>query len=96
MNLTVSPAELTTAGETISGLYQKYTNQITEMYALIDKVNQSWNDPATQNYVEQINSYRSDFALLGTAIEQVGKFLVGSGEIYQKTSEKIGTAASNL
>ena len=91
-----NPEGLMSKGKRIIEIYEGYMSQKKNVDNTKNKVTSAWTGADSTGCVTAIESYDTDFKLLGSIIAQIGDILYRHGNRLAQSRDAIANAASNL
>ncbi len=95
-NISAEFEGMRTAGRKIVQNSENYYNTVNKIYSIINGLRASWQGVDNQQYVMQLDGYKSNIMALGEAVENYGIFLQETANSYEALQEGNASAANSL
>ena len=91
-----SYGEMKSAANEITNAADNYKMNVEKLYKEVEQLDSAWKGVDNQEYVNKVNSYKSDMTSLGTAVAGYAEFLQRAADALNATQEDIKNEAGRL
>lgn len=87
--INMDPEQAISYGNQIIQEANQYNTQIKKIYTIVGDLKTTWTGSAAQRFVDDINSFKTDYEKFGKLINDFGELLVAIGKDYKKLEENL-------
>ena len=85
----MEPQQAIVYGNQIIQNSNSYNAEIKKIYEIVGDLKTTWTGSAAQRFVDDIESFKSDYEKFGKLIKDFGELLVAIGKDYQKLEDEL-------